>query len=154
MENDLIIVKITQTEHRGVQEAASGDWVVASDKARYFTRLVAVGQKNIELGVFEIVGHTDVPVPSGTSNKVRFDLVPSEETLTQPLEDLYIFSSVRKYAFDYLSGPHAEPTARPIPRQRAAATKRAAPPPEPVELVRSLKTCPICLSDVQDCLGH
>ena len=60
MENDLIIVKITQTEHRGVQEAASGDWVVASDKARYFTRLVAVGQKNIELGVFEIVGHTDV----------------------------------------------------------------------------------------------
>ena len=83
MENDLIIVKITQTEHRGVQEAASGDWVVASDKARYFTRLVAVGQKNIELGVFEIVGHTDVPVPSGTSNKVRFDLVPSEETLTQ-----------------------------------------------------------------------
>ena len=84
MENDLIIVKITQTEHRGVQEAASGDWVVASDKARYFTRLVAVGQKNIELGVFEIVGHTDIPVPSGTSNKVRFDLVPSEETLTRP----------------------------------------------------------------------
>ncbi len=154
MENDLIIVKITQTEHRGVQEAASGDWVVASDKARYFTRLVAVGQKNIELGVFEIVGHTDIPVPSGTSNKVRFDLVPSEETLTQPLDDLYIFSSVRKYAYDYLSGSHAEPTARPIPRQRAAATKRAAPPPEPVELVRSLKTCPICLSDVQDCLGH
>ena len=54
MENDLIIVKITQTEHRGVQEAASGDWVVASDKARYFTHLVAVGQKNIELGVFGV----------------------------------------------------------------------------------------------------
>ena len=28
-----------------MQEAASGDWVVASDKPRHFTRLVAVGQK-------------------------------------------------------------------------------------------------------------
>jgi len=26
--------------------------------------------------------------------------------------------------------------------------------PEPVELVRSLKTCPICLLDLEDCLGH
>ena len=119
MENDLIIVKITQTEHRGVQEAASGDWVVASDKARFFTRLVAVGQKNIQLGVFEIVGHSNVPVPSGTSNKVRFDLVPSDETVTRPLDDLYIFSSVRKDAFDYLSGEHAEPTARPVTRARS-----------------------------------
>ena len=152
MENDLIIVKITQTEHRGVQEAASGDWVVASDKARHFTRLVAVGQRNIQLGVFEIVGHTNVPVPSGTSNKVRFDLVPSTETVTRPLDDLYIFSSVRKYAFDYLSGEHAEPTARPVTRARAATVKR--PAPAPVELVRSVNTCPICLLDRQDCLGH
>ncbi len=152
MENDLIIVKITQTEHRGVQEAASGDWVVASDKAKFFTRLVAVGQRNIQLGVFEIVGHANVPVPSGTSNKVRFDLVPSTETLTKPLDDLHIFSSVRKYAFDYLTGEHAEPTERPVTRPRAVAAKRVVP--EPVELVRSLKTCPICLLDLEDCLGH
>ncbi len=153
VEQDLIIVKITQTEHLGVKEAASGDWTVASAKARHFKRLVAVGQKNIELGVFEIVGHTDVPGPSGASNKVRFDLVPSDETLTKSLDDLFIVSSARKYAYDYLSGDHPEPTARPAARERAVATKRT-PPPEPFALVRSAKTCPTCLLDVEDCLGH
>jgi phosphopantothenate synthetase len=79
--------------------------------------------------------------------------VPSTETVTRPLDDLYIFSSVRKYAFDYLSGEHAEPTARPVTRARAAAVKRP-PAPAPVELVRSANTCPICLSDIADCRGH
>lgn len=153
MEQDLIIVKITQTEHLGVKEAASGDWTMASAKARHFTRLVAVGQKNIELGVFEIVGHADVPVASGASNKVRFELAPCEEQVTRPLDDLFIVSSIRKYAYDYLSGDHPEPTARPVGRERTVAAKRT-PPPEPFALVRSVNTCPVCLLDVEDCLGH
>jgi hypothetical protein len=153
VEQDLIIVKITQTEHLGVKEAASGDWTVASAKARHFTRLVAVGQRNIELGVFEIVGHTDIPVPAGASNRVRFELVPCAETLTQPLDDLFIVSSVRKYAYDFLSGDHPEPTARPAARERTT-TPRRTPAPEPFELVRSVNTCPVCLLDIEDCLGH
>ena len=116
---------------------------------------MAVGQKNIELGVFEIVGHSNVPVPAGTSNKVRFDLVPSEETLTKPLDDLHIFSSVRKYAFDYLSGDprRARRASGPAAARGGGEARGPAAGADPSWSGRS-KTCPICLLDVEDCLGH